>query len=277
MDTERFLVKSDGRVTVTFGSRSSVGLVRTENQDSCGIFLEEEDRPGDAKGILCVVADGMGGHEGGKEASSLVIDVLQQAFLASPAANQPLSLLKDAFYTANAAVFERAHRDPRLSGMGTTCTALVLHQNSVYVAHIGDSRAYLVRRKKVVRLTEDHSRVGELLRHRLISEEAARVHPDRSLLLRALGIAPVAEVQFLESPLQPGVTWYVLCSDGLSGLVEDSEIQHVALSYHPQEACDLLTERANARGGHDNATVIIVRVSLRECFLTSWLRPLWPR
>jgi protein phosphatase len=160
---------------------------------------------------------------------------------------------------ANREVHETARKQRELAGMGTTLVALLAQEDRAALAHVGDSRAYLVRGERIRQLTDDHSLVGELLRRREISADAAREHPQRHVLTRAVGVRPQVEPDLAElSPNEDDV--FVLCSDGLTGHVRDEEIARAAGGgVDPQEAVDHLIALANSRGGEDNITVVIVR------------------
>jgi protein phosphatase len=240
---------------------TDVGCQREVNED-CGRFTQ----PGDSellarKGLLLIVADGMGGHSAGEVASNLAVDCISRTYYDHP--RDPRSALIEAFHEANRQIFETAQSDEALRGMGTTCTALVLQDGSALAAHVGDSRLYLVRDGQIYLMTEDHSAVMEMVKRGLISLEAARRHPDKNIILRALGSQPEVEVSTWEQPfpVREGDA-FLLCSDGLYDLVEDAEIKEAVLSTTPLSACENLIALAKQRGGHDNVTVGIV--SLRS-------------
>lgn len=255
-----------GTSFVTYAARSSIGMVRSENQDSFGIFLEDKAKNSDRKGMLFVVADGMGGQSGGKEASSTAVNVLQHTFF-STNTDDILASLKESFIAANTAIFEKSQHEVLLKGMGTTCTAIVILDDAAHTGHIGDSRAYRIDERGAIQLTEDHSGVADRVRNGLISDNELRTHPERSLITRALGIAPQVEVDFHKYSIERRESCYVLCSDGLWGTLDDTEIQSVVWSHSPQDACDRLVERANEEGGLDNATAIVIRVRSKGKFL----------
>jgi PPM family protein phosphatase len=236
---------------------TDVGCQREVNED-CGRFTQ----PGDSellarKGLLLIVADGMGGHSAGEVASNLAVDCISRIYYDDP--RDPSVALIDAFHEANRQIFETAQTDEGLRGMGTTCTALVLQNGSALAAHVGDSRLYLVRDGQIYLMTEDHSAVMEMVKRGLISLEGARHHPDKNIILRALGSQPEVEVSSWEQPfpLRDGDA-FLLCSDGLYDLVEDAEIKEAVLSTTPHLACENLIALAKERGGHENVTVGIV-------------------
>ena len=239
---------------ITSGTNSNIGLVREENQDSYGRFPEDASSDTTEPGIVFAVADGMGGHRGGKEASSIAIRVLRETFFGESDDGIPDRLVRS-FEAANVAVRQHGQANPECRGMGTTLTALVLHGDKAWIGHVGDSRAYRITDDGIEQLTEDHSIVAEWLRKGWLTEEQAKNHPERSLLYRALGVTTDLSVDIVEAiPVGEGVT-FLLCTDGLTNHVEDAEMKEVVLSRTPQEACDHLVSLALERGGFDNVTV----------------------
>jgi serine/threonine protein phosphatase PrpC len=230
---------------------SDVGLRRKINEDRYALAPELG---------FYLVADGMGGHTAGQVASELAADAGIQAIRTLEGASASLAeKLRYAVASANRAIFATAQQRPELAGMGTTLVCLLAGEGRAALAHVGDSRAYLVRERRIRQLTDDHSIVGELVRRKQISEEAAREHPHRHVLTRALGVRRAVEPDLLELALQPG-DLFVLCSDGLTNHVEDHEIAK-ALCDEPdiQEVCERLVDLANGRGGEDNTTLLVVR------------------
>lgn len=237
---------------VTAASLSDVGRVRTRNEDSCGHF---ENSSGFR---LWVVADGMGGHRGGATASRLAVDTMGEVF--SSFTGDPEVMLRLALQNANERVFVLAGEDPELRGMGTTAVSLLLGPASEgWVAHVGDSRAYRWRAGRIEALTRDHSVVAEMERRGLITAEEAAVHPRRNEILRSVGVQAEIEPEVCVIEVQAGDR-FLLCSDGLSGLVSDAEIEAIVSASAPASAAQTLIDTANERGGHDNITVQIVSV-----------------
>src|SRR5574338_596530 len=208
---------------------TDVGLRRRINEDRYALAPELG---------LYLVADGMGGHTAGQVASELAAEAALQAIRA----------------------LETTSRErPELAGMGTTFVSLLAGRGRAALAHVGDSRAYLVRGGRIRQLTDDHSIVGELLRRHEISEDAAREHPHRHVLTRALGVRRAVEPDLAELTPFPGDR-FVLCSDGLTNHVEDHEIaKAVSEGDDLQEICERLIDLANGRGGEDNTTLVVVR------------------
>lgn len=246
-------------IRIRFGRATDVGKVRNENQDSQGVFPEGATAVPDAGAILFVIADGMGGHRAGRHASELAIATILASFANTTAKPVP-DALTAALREANQRVYQEGSSTPAYSGMGTTCTALVLQGASAWVGHIGDSKAFLVTSEEITQITTDHSRVWELYRRGVITREQARVHPERNLLTRALGQNPDAAAD-ITGPLQlqPG-SWFVLCTDGLTNHVEEGDIRKAVTHTPPEEAAPALIELANSRGGTDNITVQIIEI-----------------
>ena len=246
------------KLSLTIGYNSDVGIVRTENQDCYGKFPEDSDDLRSPMGQLFIVADGMGGHSGGQQASQLAVDAVQRVYF-SDSGHDLLSRLKTAFEVANREIYDHSAQKPELRGMGTTCTALALQHNRGYIAHVGDSRVYRINRRKIEQLTSDHSKVAELMREGVLTEKQAKTHPQRSILSRALGVDQSVEVDIIdEIALRPG-DYYLLCTDGLAKVTDD-EIKSIVLSNSVQDACEKLINVAIDRGGDDNVTVQVIRI-----------------
>ncbi len=243
---------------IDFAGQSHIGLHRKDNQDYYGKFPSDNCDLNTPEGQLFIVADGMGGHQGGKVASQMAVEVVQRVYFSHSTQNISESL-KTAFETANREIHQRAMKDSKLAGMGTTCTALVLKQNHAHIAHVGDSRAYRIHRNRIEKLTQDHSKVAQMQREGVLTVEEARNHPQRTILNRALGIQPTVEVDILPNISLSSGDYFVLCTDGLVN-VEDVEIQNIVLTNPPQQACEKLIQLANERGGEDNVTVQVVKI-----------------
>jgi protein phosphatase len=230
---------------------TDVGLRRRENEDRYALSPQMG---------LYLVADGMGGHTAGQVASELAAETALQAVRTLEGAAASLAeRLRYAVAAANRAIYSKAQQHPEYAGMGTTLVAFLADEARAALAHVGDSRAYLIRARRIRQLTDDHSIVGELLRRREISEDAAREHPHRHVLTRALGVRRSVEPDLVELALEPGDV-FVLCSDGLTNHVEDHEIaKWVCGGEDLQEVCEQLIDLTNARGGEDNSTVLLAR------------------
>jgi protein phosphatase len=248
----------NNEMLIVCGHATHQGLKRQDNQDAWGRFPEDGQGLSSSKGQLFIVADGMGGHAGGKEASWMAVRLVREAYFADPDENTA-ACLERAFAAANAKIHQRASDSLEFHGMGTTCTALVLKDDRLYVAHLGDSRAYRITKSKIEQLTQDHTKVAEMLRLGILTREEALHHPEKSHLYRALGIAATmpAEVS-VAGPLRAGER-YLLCTDGIAK-VELPEVKRMVLENSPQDACDRLIKAANDRGGSDNSTVQVIEV-----------------
>jgi protein phosphatase len=241
--------------TVEVASLTDVGRQRSNNQDCFG----ELEGPHGTR--LLMVADGMGGHAGGATASRVAIETVEQIFRASTEA--PDAMLRGALEAANHEVHTQAQNDASLTGMGTTGVALLLPpEGPGWVANVGDSRAYRLRGGRLEQLTLDHSLVAELQRRGMLTEEEALVHPRRNEVLRSLGVEPEVMVDVTEIDVLPG-DQFLLCSDGLSGVVSDDEIAELMQGDVPGGAARRLVDAANAKGGPDNVTVQIARIAPR--------------
>jgi protein phosphatase len=213
--------------------------------------------------VLVLVADGMGGREGGETASGLASRHVSKAYYENGGAADE-SLLA-AFHKANDAIFEESQKDTRLSGMGTTCTAVAVVNGLAFAAHVGDSRIYLVRGGEAYRMTEDHSAPMQLVNRGIITLAEAAYHEDRNVILRALGTRAKIEVaQWKEPfPLLPGDR-LVLCSDGLHGTVSDGEIARLSATGDVAAACAALIDLATRRECGDNVTAAVLYLGKAE-------------
>ncbi len=226
---------------------TDTGRVRQANEDSCGEIRRDDGS------LLLVLCDGMGGHVGGAVASGLAVDVFADVFRAG--GTDPAATLADAFAQANAAILDRVQQTPDLAGMGTTGVALLFTPGgTVWIGHVGDSRAYLLRDGRCHPLTKDHSVVAEMLRSGALTPEQAEAHPRRSELLRSIGVEEELSAEIASIEPAPDDR-FLLCSDGLNSLLNDEEIAAIALRERPETAVRTLVETANERGGHDNVTV----------------------
>ncbi len=231
---------------------TDAGCVRKNNEDSARFQTT-------AQASLMVVADGVGGHSAGEEASRLAVETICQRFFDSSEAIN--DALQAAFAEANQAIFQTAQSRFDWQGMGTTATALVICDGQAFVAQVGDSRLYLVRDERIYQLSEDHSAVMEMVRMGVMTLAKAEGHEDRNIILRALGTKPEVAVTVWEKPfpVRAGDN-FVLCTDGLFDLVSDEEIKAIVANETPAAGCQKLIDLAKANGGYDNITVGIVRV-----------------
>ena len=253
------------RARVIATGETNVGMKRTHNEDNYTCLDEDH---------LYVVADGMGGHASGEVASQMAIDTLREFFKATtadPEATWPYKMDKSRGYEenrlitsiklANLRIYEAAQRDPKLRGMGTTAVGILVVDDGVLIAHVGDSRVYRVRGGKMEQLTEDHSLLNDYIKMKRLSEEEIANFPHKNVIVRALGMKETVKVDtHLDKP-QPGDI-YVLCSDGLCGPASDQEIEEIVLAEQKdmKAAASKLIERANSNGGPDNITVVLAKV-----------------
>ncbi len=231
--------------TRAFGAWTDVGRVRATNEDR---FV--------ARPPLFLVADGMGGQNAGEVAAAIAADLLEAA--AADGTMRTVGDLAAALERANAAVWQRAGTDRALEGMGTTCTAAIVDGSRLLVAHVGDSRAYLLRRGELRQLTIDHTLIQRLVDEGRVRLADVATHPQRSVIIRAIGAAAEVATDRLVIELEPGDR-LLLCSDGLSGPVPADEIETaLAADADPQAAAERLVALANAAGGADNVTAVVV-------------------
>ena len=246
---------------VTSCGMTDVGVKRTNNEDN---YLINEELQ------LFVVCDGMGGHVGGEFASAIAVNTVEEVISAmefqpsSPpgpadASDVLREKLRYAVRLAGKRIYEKALEEPEYNGMGTTCLALLVAAGNAYLAHVGDSRGYLVREGRIEQLTEDHSLVNEKIKAGLLTPEQAKTHKLKNIITRSLGYMEDVEVDLQVRALRRGDR-YVLCSDGLSNLMDTGEIGDAVLEYGPQESVRRLIQIACDRGGDDNITTIVARV-----------------
>jgi len=248
------MVQAPAGMEIIGAMRTDTGLVRTLNEDSVAWVTPHDDDAANRRGSLALVADGMGGHAAGEVASALAADVVRRLYYGL---DGPIpQVLASAFAAANRAIIEYAQEHPECRGMGTTCTVLAFRDSQAWLAHIGDSRAYLLRDHHLVQLSEDQTLVAKLVSEGTLTQAEADHSPMHNVILQALGttsnIKPMIGTKGL--PLQEGDV-LILCSDGVSNMVPDAQIAEIASRLPPQEACDALIEAALAAGGHDNASL----------------------
>ena len=248
------------RTGIEVSVQSDIGCQRQNNEDSFGYWEPEDDQQFLRKGRLAVVADGMGGYEGGQEASRLAVETLVEVYR-DFGGDDPQAALVEALQAAHEQIREYSFAHPELRGMGTTCTAAAVVQDALYYVHVGDTRLYLIRDGQITRVTRDHSYVGRLVESGMISPEEAENHPQRNILTAALGTNPdlIMDSPGQPEPLRPEDV-LLICSDGLWGLVRDSEMLDAVENKSVEQAGRELIELARERGGPDNITVEILRL-----------------
>jgi serine/threonine protein phosphatase PrpC len=248
------------RTGIEVSSQSDIGCLRQNNEDSCGYWEPEDDRLFQRKGRLAIVADGMGGYEGGQEASRLAVETLVAVYR-DFSGDDPQAALIEGLQAAHEQIRQYSFDHPELRGMGTTCTAAAIVQDALYYVHVGDTRLYLIREGHITKVTRDHSYVGRLVESGIISEEEAENHPQRNILTAALGTNPDL---VMDSPRQPeplhAEDVLLICTDGLWGQVRDPEILDTVDNKSAEQAGRKLIDLARERGGPDNITVEILRM-----------------
>jgi protein phosphatase len=239
---------------VTGTMLSHPGRVRERNEDVVAFALAGEPGTPAGRGTLALVADGMGGHAAGEVASRIAADTVLRLYFELD--GPPPDVLTKCLKAANRAIRERSKADPLCAGMGTTCTVLALRDDAVFLAHIGDSRAYVLSGGELRQISDDHSLVAQLVREGALTEADAARSPERNVILRALGItrSPRPTIWPRGRPLRAGDV-FVLCSDGLSDLVDDATIGETVGRLPPFDACQVLLDAALAAGGTDNVSV----------------------
>ena len=225
---------------------TDVGKVRKINQDALVV---------DESLLLFGVADGMGGHNGGETASAGARDGMIAALQGKDAS---LDALRDAVVQVNADLFRQQAEDEKLAGMGTTLSVIWMSGHFVYLGHVGDSRIYRFRDGKLEQMTDDHSLVGELMRAGYLTPEQAENHPNKNVILRAVGTESGIDVDLAVEERQSGDLW-LICSDGLHGMVKDDKMEAILSVNTPEAAVKLLMDAALAAGGRDNISVVLVQ------------------
>jgi serine/threonine protein phosphatase PrpC len=233
---------------------SDVGRKRQHNEDSYLVAPQLS---------LFAVADGMGGHRAGEKASRMAVEKLRDSLVPPrrmAGKDEVLSHLQKAMFITGAAIFDAAQSDPDLAGMGTTLTSVLVHSQRAYVAHVGDSRCYLFRDGKISQITTDHSWVAEQVKAGLLTEQEARESRFRHIITRSVGFEREVQVDGTICPVQSG-DCLILCSDGLSNYLEEDDFSEVMSRQLYSDAPRILIDLANARGGDDNITVVIIHLA----------------
>lgn len=236
------------------GCKTDIGRKRAQNQDSFSHHPEMG---------LYVVADGMGGHQGGETASLMAVQLIPERFKALKDKKwDNVSALKTAIMDASNSIHLKAKEQPKLEGMGTTAVTILIEHPQVYIGHVGDSRCYLIRHHRIWQLTRDHSLVQEKLKAGLITREKLKTDKMKNVITRSVGFEEDVDVDVYEMQIQPGDV-FVLCSDGLSGPLTDELILNavegtIGQGLKPQDTAERLIQEANQHGGDDNITAIVL-------------------
>lgn len=248
-------------MNIIIKDKSHIGKVRTHNEDAYLTLGREKSLPGISAVLL--VADGMGGHAAGDVASGMAKIKIHELFGKGSNVQHDetefSSFLRQALQEVNRDVHDAA-RDPAKSGMGTTCTLAVIRDAKLFIAHVGDSRAYLLRDGKLCQITIDHSWVEEQVVKGSMTKETARVHPNRNIITRAIGLEPEVEIDTYTIDLSVE-DLVLLASDGLTSMVSDEDVEEILNTHSLGNTCEALVKAANDAGGHDNTTVVLAEVS----------------
>lgn len=236
-------------------SKTDIGLVRRQNQDCFAAGELPEDI------AWAVVCDGMGGARGGSIASKIAVDIISEkikkCYIKDMSAKSAKNLLISAFEVSNISIFDTSKKDDKLAGMGTTAVVAVVDGTRVFIAHAGDSRAYLVNAAGIRQLTTDHSVVQAMLENGEITADEAKKHPQRNIITRALGVDESISVDFSEEHIEKEYS-IIICTDGLTNFLETQEIYEICITGMPEKISENLVKRANINGGGDNITVVAI-------------------
>lgn len=240
-----------GRINLDYGYKTDRGRVRDINEDKY-LFVNDDY-------VLIAVADGMGGHNAGEIASTVAIDEIMKYNLKGSFLDNTQKKLEECISVANSKIYEYSSSTPGCHGMGTTITLGVITEDKLYVANVGDSRAYIIN-DKIEKVTVDHSYVEELKIMGRITEEEAKIHPNKNQITRAVGTESKVKIDIFSRKIEKGDI-VLLCTDGLTNIVSDEEIKNIMYdSSNLQCAVDELVAMANNRGGNDNITVVAYKI-----------------
>jgi PPM family protein phosphatase len=259
MTTPTELDRTTPALRVDGAMLTNVGLVRSKNEDAVTFVIPSARNTAAGEDSLLLVADGMGGHAAGQVASALAAEIVRRVFFELTGTVR--NLLSIAFRAANNAILDYGQAHPECAGMGTTCTVLAVRDGQAWLAHVGDSRAYLLRAATLRQLSEDQTLIRKLVHDGMMTEEEALVSDQNNVLLQALGTAAEINPELWSEGLQlEPDDILILCSDGLHGLVPDKTIAEIATRAEPLDACQELIQTALKAGGHDNVSVGVFRV-----------------
>ncbi|ERI92859.1 putative serine/threonine phosphatase stp [Clostridiales bacterium oral taxon 876 str. F0540] len=231
------------------GLMSDIGNIRKLNEDSMGYHEDSIKK-------VYIVADGMGGHNAGEIASKIAVEKVIEYLNSLQSIEDAQEAIKSAIEFSNKQIYEFSQSNAVLNGMGTTITACLLVENKMVVANVGDSRCYIISKDRLVQVTKDHSLVQQLVDNGSITAEEAAAHPNKNIITRSLGTAPVVDVDTYVLDLQH-INKVLLCTDGLSNSLTEDEIYNIVIENTNQDACNKLIEISKQNGGRDNITVII--------------------
>jgi len=234
-------------------AQSDIGMVRKENQDAFWVHQVDNDT------VIAVVCDGMGGARGGQQASAMAVEAVRKIFLTLLQTEKIDVVFQQAVELSNRYVYRKAYEDPDLTGMGTTLVLALVKGGVAYFANVGDSRGYHIKNGSIKQITKDHSAVQELVDSGHITERQAKLHPNKNIITRAIGIEEEVAYDFYQVEVEVGDV-LVLCSDGLSNHVDENEIQFEISGGDFEHLAKRLVGLANSRGGEDNITVVAVQI-----------------
>ena len=244
-------------------SMTHIGQRREMNQD---YMFTSETAVGNLPNLF-LVADGRGGHAAGDYASRFTVEKLAE-LIGKSGEKEAVAIMKSAVSMTNSLLLTEAQADPAKNGMGTTIVAATVIGNTLYAANVGDSRLYVINQEDITQITRDHSLVEEMVRLGEVRKEDAKDHPDKNIITRAVGVLPEVTADFFEISLKPGDE-ILMCSDGLTNMIEDDEIRHIVLGQRDiVEKAEKLIETANRNGGKDNITVVLIEPfsdEVKEC------------
>ena len=237
---------------------SDLGNIRTNNEDMGMFFKVADENVIREKGYLLIVADGMGGHQAGEVASKMATDIISREYFNQTGNGSVEKKLSKVFALANKTIFEKSSSQKAYNGMGTTCTALVVIDQTVYFAHVGDSRAYVQKGNSIKQITEDHTYVQELVNSGDITAAEAATHPKRNILTNAMGTKADLRIDTGKCTFNfENNDRLLLCSDGLYDYLNDNELNEILQNNVLKNAAEYMVQEAKARGGHDNITVVL--------------------
>jgi len=254
---ERKNITLVAQYSLNVAQRTDIGLQRQNNEDNMAFVIPEDPQVMAKRGALFIVADGLGGHTKGEVASEIAVRAVSDTYYQDEQEEVALSLQK-AIKQANTQIFSTNASTSK--EMGTTCVVAVLQGDTAYIANVGDSRAYILRNGQIKQVSQDHSVVAEQLRAGLITKDQVFGHTDRNKITRCLGIKSDVEIDVFSEQVQEG-DLLLLCTDGLSNVIDDEELARIVQEFQPQESVSKLIDRANEEGGSDNITAMIVQVS----------------
>lgn len=240
-------------------SYTHVGTVRKINEDACLAVPPWSRLAIQKRACLFAVADGMGGHNAGEVASTIAVNALRDWFAEAEIDQVDERLFEEVFAATNSLIWDYSQKNPETSGMGTTLTAMVVKGKSAIIGHIGDSRLYRMRGGKLELITNDHSLVAEQVRMGKLTPEQARVHPTRNILSRVMGGRQFVVPDCFQIEVEPE-DLFLICSDGVTGMIDDNQITKMLLEQSPSRVARALCDQANKDGGKDNSTAVVLKI-----------------